>query len=188
MAIRAVLDAAVLYPFSLRDTLLRLAERELYDPVWSARILDEMRRNLVDDGRVTDAGAHRMVSLMRKTFEDAEVRVERIQTLEGAMQNHPGDRHVLAAAVAAGAGVVVTSNLRDFRDEACQPFGVEAQHPDEFLEVLLHKAPGIVVQELERQAASLAKPPWTFRELLHSLEVSVPSFVNQVRQMRDADA
>ena len=44
------------------------------------------------------------------------------------------------------------------------------------------------MQELERQAASLAKPPWTFPELLYSLEVSVPSFVNQVRKMRDADA
>jgi len=30
MAFKVVLDANVLYPFSLRDTLLRLAERELY--------------------------------------------------------------------------------------------------------------------------------------------------------------
>lgn len=30
MAFKVVLDANVLYPFSLRDTLLRLAERELH--------------------------------------------------------------------------------------------------------------------------------------------------------------
>jgi hypothetical protein len=52
MPFRAVLDANVLFPFSLRDTLLRLAEPEptpapapLYVPLWSDRILDEMTRN-----------------------------------------------------------------------------------------------------------------------------------------------
>jgi PIN domain len=53
MAFKVVLDANVLYPFSLRDTLLRLAERELYVLAWSERILDEVSRNLVDDGAPT---------------------------------------------------------------------------------------------------------------------------------------
>jgi len=35
MAFGAVLDTCVLYPFSLCDILLRLADRELYDPYWS---------------------------------------------------------------------------------------------------------------------------------------------------------
>jgi hypothetical protein len=35
VAFSAVLDANILYPFSLRDTLLRLAELELYTPLWS---------------------------------------------------------------------------------------------------------------------------------------------------------
>jgi hypothetical protein len=39
----AVLDTNVLYPFSLRDTLLRLAELDLYTPLWSARILEGPR-------------------------------------------------------------------------------------------------------------------------------------------------
>ncbi|MBW6469426.1 MAG: hypothetical protein ACNA76_08080 [Anaerosomatales bacterium] len=43
MALRVVLDACVLYPVALRDSLLRLAELDLLQIVWSMRILDEMR-------------------------------------------------------------------------------------------------------------------------------------------------
>lgn len=44
MAFTAVLDACVLYPASLRDTLLRVAEAGIYQPRWTERILDEVRR------------------------------------------------------------------------------------------------------------------------------------------------
>lgn len=36
------LDACVLVPIVLADTLLRIAEADLYRPLWSARVLDEM--------------------------------------------------------------------------------------------------------------------------------------------------
>ena len=36
-----VLDACVLVPVALADTLLRIAERELYRPLWSEQILTE---------------------------------------------------------------------------------------------------------------------------------------------------
>ena len=44
---RGVLDACVLFPFSLRDTLLRAAAKDLYQLYWSEQILEEARRNLV---------------------------------------------------------------------------------------------------------------------------------------------
>ena len=40
---QVILDANVLFPFTLRDTLLRAAERELYLIGWSGQILEEMR-------------------------------------------------------------------------------------------------------------------------------------------------
>jgi hypothetical protein len=67
MAFKVVLDANVLYPFSLRDTLLRLAERELYDLVWSQRILGEVSRNLIAHGHANAAGAARLEAAMTTT-------------------------------------------------------------------------------------------------------------------------
>ncbi|MFY1669538.1 hypothetical protein ACN27G_06220 [Plantactinospora sp. WMMB334] len=49
------------------------------------------------------------------------------------MGNDLKDRHVLAAAVAAGADSIITCNLRDFPLAACQPHGVVAEHPDTVL-------------------------------------------------------
>lgn len=113
MIFSAVLDANVLYPFSLRDTLLRLAELELYRPLWSGRILEEMRQALLEHGVGTES-AQRLVETMRDVFEEAEVDEDEIARLEPAMTNEPGDRHVLACAVAADSEVVVTSNLAHF--------------------------------------------------------------------------
>jgi len=91
----AVLDTNVLYPFSLRDTLLRLAELDLYTPLWSTRILEEMSRNLVEH-RITADQAARIEQAMRATFEEAEVDPAEIERLEPAMTNDEKDRHVLA--------------------------------------------------------------------------------------------
>jgi len=45
----ALLDANVLYPAGLRDILLRLADRYLYSPRWSADIHAEWMRSLLAD-------------------------------------------------------------------------------------------------------------------------------------------
>lgn len=180
MNFSAVLDANVLYPFSLRDTLLRLAELELYTPLWSERILEEMRRNLVER-QITEDQAERIVSAMRGAFEEADVDLAEIERLEPAMTNDPKDRHVLAAAVASGSEVVVTFNLDDFQDAACEPLGVEAVHPDDFLIDLHDLNPEGVRAALEQQAVDL-RPPWPLDQLLGALEVAgVPRFAAAVR-------
>ena len=183
MPFSAVLDANVLYPFSLRDTLLRLAELELYTPLWSARILEEMTRNLVEQ-RITEEQAARIEQAMRQAFEEAEVDPAEIERLEPAITNDPKDRHVLAAAVAADSELIVTFDLDDFPPEACDPVGVEAIHPDEFLLDLYDLDPEGVRAALEQQAGDL-NPPWPLDELLRALtKAGVPRFVDAVRAQR----
>jgi hypothetical protein len=45
----------------------------------------------------------------------------------------PGDRHVLAAAIKAGAQVIVTSNLKHFPAADLRQWDVEAKSPDGFV-------------------------------------------------------
>jgi hypothetical protein len=93
------------------------------------------------------------------------------------MQNDPKDRHVAAAALKAGAQVIVTSNLRDFQT---LPDGVVAQSPDEFLSNLFDLDPDGIVELLREQAAALNKPPRTFDEVVAALAKTVPAFAAAV--------
>ncbi len=110
--LRAVLDANVLYPFSLRDTLLRAAEMGLFQVCWSDEILEETRRNLVASAGVSRELAARLITVMKTAFPEALI--VGYEVLVDDMENDPKDRHVAAAAQHADARVIVTQNLRDF--------------------------------------------------------------------------
>ena len=82
----------------------------------------------------------------------------------------PGDRHVLAAAITGSANVIVTFNLRHFPKDILASYGIEAQHPDEFIRHLLDLYEESVVLAVTRQRQSLKNPPKTAAELLDTLE------------------
>jgi hypothetical protein len=63
----------------------------------------------------------------------------------------------------------VTFNQKDFPDETLGPFGIEAQHPDEFVDNLFDLDPAAVVAAAQRQRKQLKTPPMdvsTYLELL----------------------
>lgn len=172
-----VLDANALFPFTLRDTLLRAAAAGFYQLRWTAQILDEMERNLVSKGIMASDKAQRLRAAMEGAFPEAEV--TGYEPLIAAMKNNEKDRHVVAAAVKAGAQVVATANLKDFAD---LPAGLEVQSPDEFLCNLLDLDRDAVVELLREQAVDLVNPPMTVDELLIRLARMVPDFAAAVRQ------
>ena len=116
----ATLDTSVLWPSLQRDFLLSLAVEGAYRPTWSSAILEELEfheeAKLVRRGIPIVEAASRaatLIAAMRREFADAEV--EGWEPLEGTFGlPYPDDEHVVAAAVIAGAGVIVTENLKDF--------------------------------------------------------------------------
>jgi predicted nucleic acid-binding protein len=144
-----VLDANVLYPQWLRDVVLTLAVMGYFDPIWSDRIIAEMRRNVLADH--PDIEPQRFddttIAALRATFPDAWVDVP--DELVAEMDNAPDDRHVLAAAIAADAHLIVTANTSDFRS----PRFVETRHvavedPATFLTTVLDEHPDLVTSVL----------------------------------------
>lgn len=172
----AVLDACVLVPIRLATTLLWVAEAGLFQPQWSAPILDEVSRALPKVG-VSPEDARRRVGMMRDAF-GAEALVDGFEDLIDEMGCHPKDRHVLAAGVRGGVDTIVTFNLKDFPDEAAALHGIEILHPDSFLIGLFDRDPETVISALERQAAAFRHPPQTIREFLAGLTATVPTFAD----------
>lgn len=184
MPISVVLDACVLLPYQLSDLLLRLAEANLYLPVWSDAILGEVERNLLGKFGQDPARVARRLGQMQSAFPAAAV--TGYEALVGAMTNDPKDRHVAAVAVRAGATVIVTANLKDFPAASLDPYGIVAVHPDEFLLDQLDLAPATTVRVLEQQRGAYRRPPMRRAEFRESLRVTVPEFVEQVAVVESA--
>ncbi|MEG4939906.1 PIN domain-containing protein [Microcoleus sp. F4-D5] len=175
-----VLDACVLFPMYLRDTLLSTADEGLYLPYWSQKILDEAIDNLIGGGKLSQEKAKNLENQIKLAFPEAMVEVP--VGLEEAMTNDPKDRHVLAAAVTAKADVIVTNNLNDFRENDLAPWNIKAQSPDEFLSDLLDEYPDSIVDLLQQQSQKYKNPPKTFTELINFLgeKAGTPKFASNI--------
>lgn len=150
----AVLDACVLAPMPVADTLLRLAEEPaLYTPRWSPDILGEIDRTLLKKFGYTEIQVARRLDVMRATFPDASV--DGYQDLIAAMKNHSKDRHILAAAVKCGAHAIVSDNDKHFPEEALAPYGIECLTADQFLEHQYHLDPDSFISVLIQQARDI---------------------------------
>lgn len=128
----AILDANVLYPNTLRNLLLSLASDGLYHVKWTTEITQEWSRNLVADRPDIASKIDRLVELVNLSVKDCLVEGYEyiIPTIELPDLN---DRHVVAAAVVGHADAIVTFNLKDFPAELIDKFGIDVQHPDDFL-------------------------------------------------------
>ncbi len=168
----AVYDANVLYPSTLRDLLIRLAQAGVVRARWSEQILDEVFRNL--HANRPDLSAERLART-RQLMSEA-VREPLVRGYEPLVDNlvlpDPGDRHVLAAAIRAGANVIVSSNVRHFPASNLAPYNVTARRPDDFVVELLNPFREEVLIAVRQIADSWRKPPGTSDDVIASLERS----------------
>jgi len=166
----AFYDANVLYGSTLRNFLMHLALTGLCRAKWSLAVHEEwMKALLRNRPDLTREKLERTRTLMDKHAEDALVTGYE-DLIEGLCLPDPDDRHVLAAAIRGRADVIVTQNIRDFPVEVLEPFGIEAQHPDEFIVHLLDLSPGLVLVAAQRHRQSLKNPAKTIEEYLEMLE------------------
>jgi len=171
---RVVLDACVLIPMPLADTLLRMAETpRLYLPKWSQSILDEVTRNLIARWDMPAEKARRREEEMRRHFPEAWV--AGFEPLMDGMTTDPGDRHVLAAAVRSHSELIVTYNRRHFPAASVQAWEIDVQGPSTFLRGLYALDAGLFAGKLHKQAGAIGVP---LPRLLLSLSKNVPGFVD----------
>lgn len=148
-----IIDACVLVQPAVRDTLLRLSERRLFLARWTDEILNEVSRTLLRFEIPQDKVDH-LLEELKAHFPDSAVE-NGYKELTSSMKNDEKDRHVAAAAVKAGCEVIVTYNLKHFKEEHLRPFDITARHPDEFLIDLYHLNPEVVVHTLHEQGSAL---------------------------------
>ena len=172
-----LLDSCVLYPYELRDLLLEAAHEHLYRVHWSRQILDDTVRNLLAAGRTNQEQVALFLEAMNRAFPEALV--EPPAGLADPLGCDPGDRHVLAAAIAAKAEVIVTLNVRHFPKEVLAPLGIEAVSPDQFLCNLLDLDRNAIQDCLQTMAARQRNPARTSLALLQILSRQAPIFASR---------
>ena len=182
----ALFDACVLYPAPLRDLLMHLALADLFRARWTDAIHEEWIKAVLESRPdLKHEQLERTRTLMNAHVRDSLVTGHE-SLIPGLVLPDPDDRHVLAAAIRSGAAVIVTFNLADFPASRLDNFGIEAQHPDDFVAHLIDLAPKPVCLAAKRQRASLRNPPKSVAEFLDALaQQRLPETVARLKEFED---
>ena len=165
---KVLLDACVLYPTVMRELLLGAAGEGLFTPLWSPRILEEWARAARKIGPKGEPQARAEIALVRARWPRAEVQV-REGDLARLWLPDENDIHVLAAAIAGSADLLLTLNARDFPRHTLAEEGLQRDAPDAFLYGLwLTNADALerVAAAVAEEAARLDGQPTDLRVLL----------------------
>lgn len=168
MAYVVVYDACVLYPAALRDSLLRLALTHLFQAKWTDRIHEEWIGGLLRDRPELADKLPYTREQMDLAVPDALV-TDFEDLIDSLSLPEPNDRHVLAAAIRAGAQAIITFNLKDFPKAALDRYDIEVMNPDTFVEHQFYLGQDKVLRAAKSQRASLTHPPKTTEEFLDTL-------------------
>ena len=169
----ALYDACILYPFHLRNIVVQVAVDGLVDARWTNAIHDEWMRNLLTNTPGLSAehlAATKQlmnVALPEATVADYEKHIQTVKLPD------PDDRHVAAAAIEAGASMIVTWNLRDFPVSELRKHSLVRQSPDAFLAGLYAQAPDTLIGSLANARRNLSRS-----------RVSAHDFIGVLRDQR----
>jgi len=153
----AVYDACVLYPFHLRNLLIQCAVDRLVDARGTDAIHDEWIRSLATgSSAVSLERLQRTRDLMNTVLPDATVSGYEAY-LDKVSLHDPDDRHVVAAAIAAGASLIITWNVRDFPPGELAEHKLRCQTPDTLLMNLYADLPDLAIESTQRARTNLTR-------------------------------
>ncbi|MCF7982860.1 MAG: PIN domain-containing protein [Thiohalocapsa sp.] len=164
-----IYDACLLYPAPLRDLMIRLALTGKFRAKWTAQIQQEWLDAVLRDRPDLDRRRlERTIDRMNEAVPDCLVS-DYESLIDDFELPDPDDRHVLAAAIRAGAQCIVTTNLRDFPADTLKRFDIFARHPDAFVLDLVDLEAEVVLAAVKQQRAALNNPPYTPEQLIDAL-------------------
>lgn len=157
------LDTCVIYPDALRDILLGVAARGGFEPLWSARVMEEWARasrkkGAEADARLIGAAMHNQFPrAMVQGWENVATRLE---------LPDPDDVHVLAAAIIGHADAIVTFNASDFPRHVLATEGLARRDPDGLLWELWSHDPAPVIAAVNQAVARASEEQVSRRAFL----------------------
>jgi len=164
---KVLIDACVMYPTVMREILLKVAAEGAFVPLWSARILEEWRRAAARLNPVAAAQAEGEIALVRARWPHAEVRPKPSDEARLYLPDD-NDVHVLAAAIAGSADVLLTMNIKDFPRATLHEEGIRRDEPDHFLTTMFITHPKMVrkvVDEVWETARTMEGTPASQRAM-----------------------
>ena len=165
-----IYDANVFFGAFRRTVMMHLAQARIFRARWTEDIHEEWVTRLNE--RRPEIGMEKLQRLRGRidaAVPDCLVRNYR-QIAKGLELPDENDRHVLAAAIKAGASVIVTCNVRDFPSETLSEYDIEAQHPDDFILYQKEENLSLVIEKLRK-----------CRMEHHSPSLSVQDFIERLR-------
>jgi predicted nucleic acid-binding protein len=155
---RAVLDTDIIYSRVLHELMGRVASRlRLLDLFWSAELLVEARKALVETKGLAGEIAQRWVDYLPQSFPAGRTEVDDVLGAIdlSSLTTDPGDHHVCALAIAAKADYLFTHDRGYLRD-GLREHGIEVAAPDAFLHLAFESQPQGMIDIIELQAATWA--------------------------------
>ena len=131
---RVLLDTCVLYPSILRSILLGAAQKGLFEPIWSEKIIEEWRH--AAQRNHDEAEATIVIALLRVNWPKSQVEIG--PENKNLFLPDENDIHVLQAAIEGNADELLTANLKDFPTQILSGHGIVRRNPDDFLLELEH--------------------------------------------------
>ena len=165
---KVLLDTCVLYPTVMREVLLGVAAEGLFQPLWSDRILGEWSRAAAKLGPEGQVQADAEIAIAEARWPKARVSPPR-SLIDRLWLPDEHDIHVLAAAIAGHADVLVTVNAKDFPRGILAEEGLSRSDPDAFLLGLHAANPAAVsraVAHVHETANRLSNQTWDLRKLM----------------------